>query len=143
MMGLDLSYLPTVITSRVWDCNVDLILALYVSWLKHPIENNSNHVLDSGLELWTSSNGVVIFRPNRPGTWLSIIAAWRTAKYQKSLPTCFYAMNALAICIKVRHVRLANLFEDWRLEGAAILLEPSKRIHSRAFPLINFLSKSE
>ena len=51
--------------------------------------------------------------------------------------------NALDMWIKVRHVRLDNPFEDWRPEGAAIMLELFKRIHQRAFPPINFLSKSE
>ena len=123
-MELDLSSLPTAIPSRVWACNFDRLSALYVSWLRYHIENNSNHVLESGLALWTSSNGVVSFRPNRPGTWFSIISSWRTVKYQNSLPTCFYVMNALAIWIKVRHVRLANPSEDWRLAGVAIMLEP-------------------
>ena len=122
MMELYLSFLPTEITSRVWACNLDRLSALSVSWLKYPIENNSNHVLELGLVLWTSSNGVVSFSPNQPGTWFSIIEAWRTSKYQNTLPTCFYAMNAFSIWIKVRHVRLANTFEDWRPTGAVIML---------------------
>ena len=80
MMELDLSSLPTEMTSRVWACNLDRLSALSVSWLKYPIENNANHVLGSVLALWTSSNFVVSFRPNQPGTWFNIIAAWRTAK---------------------------------------------------------------
>ena len=112
MMELDLSSLPTAIPSRVWGCNLDQLSALSVSWLKYPIENNSNHVLESGLALWTVSNGVVSFRPNFPGTWFSIISAWRTMKYQNSFPTCSSVMNALAICIKVRRVRSTNPFED-------------------------------
>ena len=43
----------------------------------------------------------------------------------------------------VRQVRYANPFEDWRPAGAAIMFEPFESIHQRAFPLINFLSKSE
>ena len=108
MMELDLSYLPTVMPSRMWDFNLDQLSALYVSWLKYPIENNSNHVLESGLALWTSSNCVVSFRPNRPGPWFSIIAACSTVKLQNSCPTCLSVMNALAILIKVRHVRFDN-----------------------------------
>ena len=112
-----------------------------MSWLKYPIENNSNHVLESGLALWMSSNGVASFRPNWSGTWLIIILAWRNAKYQSSLPTRFSVTNALTIWIKVRHVRLAYSFEYWRPAGAAIILEPFERIHRRALSPINFLSK--
>ena len=104
---------------------------LSVSWLNCPIDNNSNHVLESGLELWTSSNGVVIFRPNLPGTWFSIIAAWRTVRYQSSRPTCFSAMNAIYIWIKVRHVCSDNTFVDWRPAGGASMLEPFDSIHQR------------
>ena len=129
--------------SRVWAFNLDRLSALSVSWLKYLIENNSNYVLESVLSLWTSSNGVVSFRPNRSGTWFSIIAAWHTAKFKNYLPTWFSVMNALAIWIKLRHVRLANPFEDMRPSGAAIILEPFNRIHWRAFPPINFLSKLE
>ena len=43
----------------------------------------------------------------------------------------------------VRQVRYANPFEDWRPAGAAIMFEPFESIHQRAFPPINFLSKSE
>ena len=86
---------------------------------------------------------MVSFRPNQPGTWFIIVAACRTAKYQNYRPTCFSMMNALVIWIKVRHVRSDNTFEDWRPEGAAIMLELFDNIHRRAFPPINFLSKSE
>ena len=143
MMELNLSYLPTTMPSRAWACNLERLSALYVSWLKYPIENNSNHVLDLGLALWTSSNGVDIFRTNQPGTWLSIIAAWQTTKYQNSLPTCFSVINALDIWIKVSHVCSANPSEDWLPSGEVIMLEPLDRIHMREFPLINFLSKLE
>ena len=37
----------------------------------------------------------------------------------------------------------SNPFKDWRLAGAAMVLEPSEKIHRRVFPPINFLSKSE
>ena len=80
-MELYLLSLPTVMPSSVCDCNLEFLPALSVSWLKYPIENNSNHVLESGLELWASSNAMVSFRPNMPGTWFSIIAACRTVKY--------------------------------------------------------------
>ena len=143
MMELDLSYLPTAIPSSVCTCNLEKLSALSVSWLKYSIENNSNHVLELGLELWTSSNEVVSLSPNRPGTWFSIIYAWRTVKYQNYLPTCFSVMNALAIWIKVRHVRSANPFEDWHPAGAEMMSEPFDSIHRMEFPPINFLSKSE
>ena len=91
------------------------------------------------LVLWASSNGVVSFRPNRPGTWVSIIAAWHTANYQNYCPNFLSVMNSLAIWIKVRYVRYANPFEYWRPEGAAIMLELFGSIHRRAFPKINFL----
>ena len=130
-------------TSRVWDCNLDRLSALSLSWLKYLIENNSNHFLESGLALRTSSNGVVSFRINRPGTWFSIIAAWCTARYQNYRPTCFSVMNARYIWVKAIHVRSANPFEDWCPAGAAIMLEPFDNIHRRAFPPINFLSKLE
>ena len=68
MIELVLSSLPTAITSRVYTYNLEQLSALSVSWLKYPIENNSNHILESGLSLWTSSNSVASFRPNRPGT---------------------------------------------------------------------------
>ena len=84
---------------------------------------------------------MVIFRPNCPGTWFGIISAWLTTNYQNACPTCFSVMNALAIWIKVCHVRSANIFEDWHPSGAVIMLKPFKRIHQRAFPPINFLSK--
>ena len=86
---------------------------------------------------------MVSFRPNWPGTWFNIIAEWRTARYQNSLPTCFSVINAIVIWIKVCHVRSANPFEDWRPTGATIMLEPLDRIYWRAFQPINFLSKSE
>ena len=141
-MKLGLSSLPTVMTYIVCACNLERLSAFSVSWFKYPIENNSNHVLESGLELWTSSNGVVSFRHNRPGTWFSIIAACHTVKYQNSRHACFSVMNVIDIWIKVRHVCSANTFEDWRPEGAAIVLEPFDSIHRRAFSPINFLSKS-
>ena len=68
MMELELSSLPTVMPSSVCAYNLEQLSPLYVSWLKYPIENNSNHVLESSLELWTISNGVVSLRHNRPGT---------------------------------------------------------------------------
>ena len=142
-MELDLSSLPTAITSSVCACNLEQLSVLSVSWLKYSIENNSNHVLESGLELCTSSNSVDSFRPNQPRTWFSIIYACRTAKYQNSCPTCFYVMNALAIWIKVCHVRSSNPFEYWRPAGAAIMLELFDIIYRWAFPPINFLSNSE
>ena len=46
MMELDLSSLPTVMPFRVWACNLDLLQALSVSWLKYSIENNTHHFLD-------------------------------------------------------------------------------------------------
>ena len=52
-------------------------------------------------------------------------------------------MNALATLIRVRHVRSANPFEYWRPMVPKIMLEPFKRIHFRAFPPINVLSKSK
>ena len=60
MMELELSSLPTVMPSSVCACNLERLSALSVSWLKYPIENNPNHDLGSGLELWTILNGVVI-----------------------------------------------------------------------------------
>ena len=122
MMELDLSSLPTAIPSSVCYCNLERLSELSVSWLKYPIENNSNHVLESGLELWKISNGVVSFSPNCPGTWFSIIAACCTTKYQNYRPTCFSEMNALTIWIKELHVCSANPFEDWRPAGAVIML---------------------
>ena len=86
MMELDLSFLPNAIPYRVWACNLDRLSVLSVLWLKYPIENNSNHVLEPGLELWMSSNSVTSFRPKKPGTWLIIIAACRTTNYQHSRP---------------------------------------------------------
>ena len=68
MTELGLSQLPTVIPSSVCACNLERLLALSVSLLKYPIENNSNHVLESGLQLWMSSNCVASLRPNFPGT---------------------------------------------------------------------------
>ena len=40
-------------------------------------------------------------------------------------------------------MRSANPFEDWRLDGAAMIFDPFERIQRRAFPHIIFLSKSE
>ena len=68
MMELELSSLPTAMPYSVCACNLEQLSVLSVSWLNYTIENNSNHVLELGLELWKSSNGVVSFRPNRPGT---------------------------------------------------------------------------
>ena len=124
-------------------CSLEKLSALSVSWLKYTIENSSNHVFKSGLDLWTSSNGVVSLRPSRPGTWFSIISACRTAKYQNSRPTCFSVINDCAIWIIVRQVCSAKPFEDWRPDGTEMMLEPFDIIHRRIFPLINFLSKSE
>ena len=123
MMELDLSSLPTTMPSIVCACNLEQLSALYVSWLKYPIENNPNHVLELGLELWTSSNCVVGLRSSRPGILFIIVAACHTAKYQNSRPTCFSVMNACAILIQVRHVRSSNIFGYWRPEGAAVVLE--------------------
>ena len=128
---------------KVCACSLEKLSALSVSWLKYPMENNSNHVLESGFELCTSSNGVVSLMPSRPGTWFSIIAAWHTAKYQDSRPTCFLVINDRAIRIIVLQVRSANPFEDWRTSGAEIMFEPFESIHWRAFTPINFLLKSE
>ena len=105
--------------------------------------NSSNYVLESGFELCISSNGVVSLMPSRPGTSFSIIAAWRTAKYHNSRPTCFSVINARAIWIIVRQVCYANPFEDLRPAGAEITFEPFESIHWRAFPPINLLSKLE
>ena len=52
-------------------------------------------------------------------------------------------MNALAICIKLIHVRSYFPFKYYCPSGAAMMLEPFERIHCRAFPTINILSKSE
>ena len=142
-MELDLSSRPTVMPSNVCAGSLEQLSALSVSWLKYPMENSSNHVLESGFELCNSSNGVVSLRPSRPGTWFIIIAAWRTMKYQNYRPTCFSVINACAIWIIVRQVRSDNPFEDWRPAGASIMFEPFESIHQRAFPPINFLSKSE
>ena len=142
-MELYLSSRPTVMPSNECACSLERLSALSVLWLKYPMENNSNHVLESVFDLCTSSNGVVSLRPSRPGTWLNIIAAWCTAKYQNYRPTCFSVINARAIWIMVRQVRSANSFEDWRPAGAAIMFEPFDSIHRRSFPLINFLSNSE
>ena len=68
MRELDLSSLPTAMPSNVCACILEQLSELYVSWLKYPMENNSNHVLESGFELCTSSNGVVSLRPSWPGT---------------------------------------------------------------------------
>ena len=50
--------------SNVYACDLEQISALSVSWLKYLIENSSNHVLESGLELQTSSNDVMGLRPS-------------------------------------------------------------------------------
>ena len=145
MMELNLSSLPTAIPSSIYACNWERLSDFLVSWLKYPIENNSNHVLESGLDLWMSSNGVVRFRHNRPGTWFSIIVACRIARYQSSCPNCQSVMNDLDIWIKLRHVRSTDPFEYWCPAGAAVILElePFDNIHRSEFPSINFLSKSE
>ena len=90
MIKLDLSSLPTEMPSSVCACNLEQILALSVSWLKYLIENNSNHVMESGLELWYISKVVVSSRPNWPGTWFIIISAWRTANHIWELPILHY-----------------------------------------------------
>ena len=61
MMEFDLSYLnkKTAMPSRVWACSLNRISPLSVLWLKYPIENIPNHVLESGVVFWMSSNGVV------------------------------------------------------------------------------------
>ena len=143
MMELDLSYLPTEIPSSVCVCSLEQLLALSVSWLKYPIKNSSNHVLELGLELWNSSNGVVSFRPSRPGIWCSIMAVCRAAKCQNSRLTLFSVVDARSIWIIVRHVSSANPFQNWRPPGAAMMLERFDNVHQRAFPPINFLSNSE
>ena len=51
MMDLELSSLPTAMPYSVCACNLEKLSLLSVSWLKYPIENHSNHVLVSGLEL--------------------------------------------------------------------------------------------
>ena len=142
-MELELSSLPNAMTSSVCDCSLELLSVLSVSWLKYPIENSSNHVFESGLELLTSSNGVVSVKPSRTRTWFSTIAACYTVKYQNYQPTFFSVINARAIWIIVRHLRSANPFEDWRPAGAAMMLETFDSIHQREFPPITFLSKSE
>ena len=87
---------------------------------------------------------MVSLRPSRQGPLLSIIAACRTAKYQDYRPTCFSMMNASVIWMKVRHVCSINLFEDWRLEEAAMMLELFDNIHQRAFPpIISCRSQNE
>ena len=52
-------------------------------------------------------------------------------------------MYALAIWIRVRHVSSDHPYEDWRPEGAVMMLEPFERIQHREFPPINFLLKLE
>ena len=68
MIDLDLSYLPTAMSSSVCASNLYQLSPLSMSWLNYPKENNSNHVLESGFELCTISNGVVGLRPSRLGT---------------------------------------------------------------------------
>ena len=143
MIELDLSSWPTAMPSNVCACSLERLWALSVSWLKYLMEKNSNHVLESGFELYTSSNGVVILRPSQPGTWLSIIAAWCNAKYQHSQPTCFSVINSCAIWMMVLQVCSTNSFKDWRPAGAEIMFEPFESIRQRAFPPINFLSESQ
>ena len=138
-MGLGLSSLYTVMPYSVCACNVERLSALSVSWLKYTIENSSNHVLESGLELWASSNGVVRLRPSRPGTLFGIIDAYRTAKYQNYWPTCFSMINYRVIWIKVRHVHSANPLKDFFPVGVAMMLETFDNIHQGAFTPINFL----
>ena len=140
-MELVLSSLRTAMPYSVCACSLEQLSELYVSWLKYLIENISNHVLELGLELWTSLDGVVSLRPSWPGNWFNIMAACRTEKYQNLQPTCFSVMNAHSIWIIVRHVRSANPFEDWRPAEAAMMFEPFESIHRRAFPSIDFLSK--
>ena len=74
-MVLDLSSQPTAMPSSVCACSLERLSALSVSWLKYPMDNSSNHVLESGLGLCTSSNGVVSLRPSCPGNLFSSIAA--------------------------------------------------------------------
>ena len=112
-MELDLSSLPTSMSSSVCACNFEWILALSESWLKYPIDKIPNHVLEFVLDLRMISNGVVSLRPSWPGTWFSIIAACRTAKYQNYRTTCFSVMNDRVIWIKVRHVRSTTPLEYW------------------------------
>ena len=142
-MEFDLSSLPTSIPFRVYAWSLDRFSVLSVSWLKYRMENSSNHILEFDLDLWTTSKGVVSFRPKRQGTWLIRIAAWQTAKYQNSLPTWFYVMYDITIWIRVHHVRSANPFEDWHPAGAAIMFDLLAKIQHSAFPPISFLSKLE
>ena len=68
MMEFDLSSQPTAMPYSVCACSLEQLSELSVSWLKYPMANISNHVLESSLELCTSSNGVVSLSPSRPGT---------------------------------------------------------------------------
>ena len=68
MIELDLPYQPTAMPYNVCACSLEELSALSVSWLKYPMDNNSNRVLESGFELCTSSNGVISLRPSRPDT---------------------------------------------------------------------------
>ena len=68
MIEFDLSSCTIEMPSSVCACSLERLSELYVSRLKYPMENSSNHVLESGLELCTSSNGVVSLRPSRTGT---------------------------------------------------------------------------
>ena len=68
MLEFDLSSRPTAMSYSVCACSLERLSALSVSWLKYTIENSSNHVLESGLELYVSSNGVVTLRPSQPVT---------------------------------------------------------------------------
>ena len=51
MMEFDLSPIPNDITFRVCACSLDQLSVLLVSRFKYSMENNSNHVLELGLEL--------------------------------------------------------------------------------------------
>ena len=115
--------------SSVCDWSLERLSVLSVLWLKYHIENSSNDVFEFGLQLCTISNGVVSLMLSQPGTWFSIIASCRTAKYQNTRLTCFYVINARTICIIVRHVHSSNPFEDWRPAGSAVMLEPFNSIH--------------
>ena len=68
MIELDLLSLPTAMPYNVCGCSLERLSALSLSWLKYPMENNSNYVLESGFELCTISNGVVSLRHSQPDT---------------------------------------------------------------------------
>ena len=67
-MEFDLSSRPKAMPYGMCDCSLELLSELSVSWLKYPIENSLNHVLELVLELCTIPNGVVSLRPSRPST---------------------------------------------------------------------------